>query len=450
MSKNPFLPGITVGLFVTLMSSFSFSFWSAVGLGFLVFIFFVYLIKLGKTIPILELMLLISALQWIFGAHQSYLFNYQHYKYHMYVEREEYMGVVVPGILSFALGISIVYSRYNFDRINFALERFTHLYPKLPYYLISIGLLTPYLSAVAPSVFAFVFFLLGNFKFIGVVLLLFQPHSGRKWWITGGLILMTLLGSIQTGMFHELLLWLALMFSFIVYRMRLSIILRFALIVGGAIFVFLIQSIKHELREVAKESLITGKSKNEVFYDLMTDRTSRLGELLSDEKYMSIMNVRLNQGWIISAVIRNVPAREPYAEGETIINAFQASLVPRFLNPGKMQAGGQENFRRFTGLKLGENTSMGTSIIGEAYANFGKEGSWIFMFFWGVFLSWGYGRMIKYGNTHPVIHVFIPLIFLQVIKAETETYVVLNSFVKAAFFVFVFLWGARKYLKWRV
>ena len=162
------------------------------------------------------------------------------------------------------------------------------------------------------------------------------------------------------------------------------------------------------------------------------------------------MNVRLNQGWIISAIIRNVPLREPYADGETIVEAFRASLIPRFLDPAKKMAGGQENFERFTGLPLAENTSMGTSIIGEAYANFGKQGMWIFMFLWGLFMSWGYGRLIKYGNVHPIIHVFIPLIFLQVIKAETETYVVLNAFVKAIILVFLFLWGARRFLKWRV
>lgn len=450
MSKRPFLPGAIAALLVMGISSFDYSFWSAVGLGFLVFIFFVYLNKLGTTIPILELMLLISTLQWVFGAHQSYIFNYQHYKYHMYVGRDEYMSIVVPGLLAFAAGITILYPRYNFDRINLALEKFTFRYPSVPIYLILFGVILPVFGRFVPPVLAFVVYLLGNFKFIGAVLLLFQPRSGRKWWVTTLLIVLTLLGSIQSGMFHDMLLWLALMFSFIVYRMQLSVVSRFVLIVGGALFVFLIQSVKTEFREMAREQLISGKTRNEIFFELVSDRTGRLNELLSDEKYLSEMNVRLNQGWIISAIIRNVPLREPYADGETIMEAFRASLIPRFLDPDKKLAGGQENFERFTGLPLAEDTSMGTSIIGEAYANFGKPGMWIFMFLWGMLMSWGYGRLIKYGNLHPVIHVFIPLIFLQVIKAETETYVVLNAFVKATILVFLFLWGARRFLKWNV
>ncbi|HEX5170356.1 MAG TPA: hypothetical protein VFW11_14360, partial [Cyclobacteriaceae bacterium] len=362
MNRRPLIPGIIAGLIAMGISSFDFSFWSAAGVGFLVFIFFAYLVKLGKTVPILELMLLISSLQWVFGAHQSYLFHYQHYKYHMYVGRDEYMSIVVPGLLAFALGISLLYPKYNFDRVNMALERFTFKYRNVPVYLIVIGVVFPLFRAFAPPTLSFILFLFGNFKFIGAVLLLFQPHSARKWWATTLLITLTLLGSIQSGMFHDLLLWLALMFSFIVYRMQFSLFFRFALVLVGFLFVFLIQSVKGEFREMAKESIITGKTRNEIFFELVSNRTGRLDELLSDEKYLSEMNVRLNQGWIISAIIRNVPAREPYAEGETIIEAFRASLIPRFLEPEKKMAGGQENFRRFTGLELGEKTSMGTSV----------------------------------------------------------------------------------------
>ena len=37
-------------------------------------------------------------------------------------------------------------------------------------------------------------------------------------------------------------------------------------------------------------------------------------------------------------------------------------------------AGGRENFRKFTGLNISDGTSMGISIAGEGYANFGWAG----------------------------------------------------------------------------
>jgi hypothetical protein len=199
-----------------------------------------------------------------------------------------------------------------------------------------------------------------------------------------------------------------------------------------------------------RTGLLANQSPTEVFFELINDRITNFGRLVTDDEYMSEMNVRLNQGWIISAIIENVPSIEPYANGETIIEAISGSLLPRFLVPDKKMAGGQENFERFTGLPLGPTTSMGTSVIGEAYANFGPMGSWIFMFLWGMFLSLGFNKLVSYGNKNPLIYVFLPLIFLQVVKAETELYVVLNHFLKSLILVFGLLWVFKKYLGWEL
>ena len=93
---------------------------------------------------------------------------------------------------------------------------------------------------------------------------------------------------------------------------------------------------------------------------------------------------------------------------------------------------------------------MGISIIGEAYGNFKVFGGIIFMGIWGFFLAkvWVYllGRCFKY----PILLAFIPLIFLQVIKAETELSVVLNHLFKSSIVVFGFIWAAQKFLNWKL
>jgi hypothetical protein len=198
------------------------------------------------------------------------------------------------------------------------------------------------------------------------------------------------------------------------------------------------------------EGLLADQSPTEVFMTLIEDRVQNLEKMFTDDEYMAEMNTRLNQGWIISAIIDNVPQNEPYANGETIVEALSASFVPRFLAPEKKIAGGRENFERFTGLPLGQNTSMGTSVIGEAYANFGAFGSWVFMFFWGLFLAGIFNLLVRYGKKEPLIYVFLPLIFLQVVKAETELYVVLNHFLKSIVLVFVLLWFFKRYLRWKM
>ncbi|TRX50232.1 O-antigen polysaccharide polymerase Wzy [Fulvivirga sp. M361] len=395
-------------------------------------------------------MVLIAAIQWILGPHQSYNYNYQHFKYYMYVGRLEYMQVIVPGTIAFGAGVLFFYPKLDFQRVNKGLMDLVAANPNLPIVLIVIGILSSFLINLLPPAFSFVIFLMSNFRFVGAALWLFKATRVNTLISRIAIIGLILLSSVQAGMFHELLLWSALLLSFVVLRFQLGIYWRLVLVLFGFSLAFLIQSVKAEYRDIIYSGLESRTSTTEVFADLVEDRLKNLNTLLSNEAFLAEMNVRLNQGWIISAIMKNVPNNQPYAEGETIVEAVKASFLPRFLAPGKKIAGGRENFEIFTGLKLNKNASMGISIIGEAYANFGREGSWVFMFFWGAFMAWGLGRLVKSGEKQVIIFVFIPLIFLQVIKAETELYVVLNHFVKSTILVVVFLWGGRKILNWKV
>ena len=158
----------------------------------------------------------------------------------------------------------------------------------------------------------------------------------------------------------------------------------------------------------------------------------------------AMMTVRLNQGWIISATMAHVPQREPFANGSTIIEGIETSLLPRIIAPNKAKAGGRENFRKYTGLQIGEHTSMGISIAGEAWVNFGYWGGIFFMLAWGLFISWFWNKIHTLSEFYPTILIWSPLLFLQVIKAETEFMVVLNHLIKASALVFGLLWFIKR------
>lgn len=162
------------------------------------------------------------------------------------------------------------------------------------------------------------------------------------------------------------------------------------------------------------------------------------------------VNVRLNQGWIISAIMQNVPDYEPYAEGETIYEAITSSLLPRVLAPWKKSAGGRENFRRFTGLPIADETSMGISMAGEGYGNYGKWGGILFMFIWGLFVGWFWHLLTWLSQYYPTLLLWTPILFLQVIKAETEFGVVLNYLIKSGFLLAGVVWFIRKQFGIRV
>lgn len=423
---------------------------SALGLGLFMFTFLLYVKRLGETIPVLEFMMLMATAQWVFGAYNAYMLDMNHFRYYMYVDEVRYMNIVVPGTATFIAGILIVYPKLEIVKISDSIKKLANEQPKIAYYLMGVGFVLPILNSFIPVALGFVVFLMSNFKYVGMALLLFRENSKQKWQILIGVMTFSLIVSLSKGMFHDLLLWGALMFSFVALELNLKFIPKMLIISGGLLFVIILQSIKSQYREMIIIGNYTSETKLELFYGLMSSQMNNLDNLFSDET-LGMLNVRLNQGWIISAIIDNIPTVEPYANGETINEAIIASIVPRFLSPNKKEAGGQENFERFTGLAINaQSTSMGTSIIGEAYGNYGKQGSWVFMFIWGVFISMCFRKLVKFAETHPIMYFILPIIFLQVIKAETEFYVVLNHFIKSSILIFILYWVSKKFLHWQI
>jgi len=93
---------------------------------------------------------------------------------------------------------------------------------------------------------------------------------------------------------------------------------------------------------------------------------------------------------------------------------------------------------------------MGISVLGEAYANFGSFGGAIFMLFWGVIIAFIMRMIVLVSLTHPTIILWAPLIFLQMVKAETELVVVLNHGIKTSIVIAIFYITAKKILGWRI
>ena len=86
---------------------------------------------------------------------------------------------------------------------------------------------------------------------------------------------------------------------------------------------------------------------------------------------------------------------------------------------------------------------MDISQVGEAYANFGASGGMIFMLFLGLFFNWIINIISRWGNRYPDLIFWLPLIFLQVVKAETSLVTVLNHLTKAMLVTWFFFspWG---------
>ncbi|WP_282780608.1 hypothetical protein [Phaeodactylibacter xiamenensis] len=404
--------------------------------------------KVGKTLPIFDLLLLIAALQWVVGPWLSYTFFDDHYKYHMYVPEQDYMWLAVPAIIFLSLGL--FYRKVDREQLEINLiqysENLIQVQSKLPYWLIGMGVFFSFTGNFVPSFLKFVFFLLANIKYIGLIYLLFSRHKS-KWLIIAGAWVLTLLSSVRAGMFHDLLLWTAMIVLYVAFVIKPTIRQKGIALITGFLLVFILQIVKQEYRQQVWFEGYSG-DRVSLYTDLVSNQIKNTNSLFSKESFSGLVT-RINQGWINSKVMEHVPKQEPFANGETILDAVSASLLPRFLAPDKKRAGGKENFERFTGFQL-LSASMGISLLGEGYANYGIYGAWLFLFLVGLFYASVLNFFYHYSRKHPTLLFWLPLIFLQVVKAETELVVVLNHLVKSLILVLGFFWAAPKIFNWKL
>ncbi len=409
-------------------------------IGFLsvLFVFVRFIKKLGNELPIPELMLLIAGLQWIVGPLIEYNSPNLHFKYFMYVAEDTYMSFVVPAYIVFVIGVLLLSNRsekYFIPQIDFSGQS------SFAIKLLLVGVVADYVRPSFPGGLQFFLYLFGNFKFAGAIILYFS-NNGKYRNLFYLVIIYLFYRSLQQAMFHDFVLWSAFFFMFWALKFKPSVKTILATFLVAFIFLSSLQTVKSAYRS----EVWGGYQGNKVglFFTLFTDALLNEGLFAEVKEEELDNNVRLNQGWIISAIMDHVPNNEAFFEGETIRTAFETAALPGFMRKNKTVAGGRENFMRFTGLEIGEGTSMGISIVGEAYGNYGVNGGILFMALWGLFLGRIWLFLMKYSQNNLLFLAFLPLIFLQVVKAETELVVVLNHLIKAMVVVFMFFMLIRR------
>jgi len=390
------------------------------------FVFFAFEREMDHGIPISLIGAMLAAGQWLLGPLLSYQLDVSVDRYQMYVESETYFAFAMPATSAFICGLLLLSSRpeeYRLLRQRDGRNDF-----RIGVALLIAAVASDFVRPLAPGGLAFFFHLVSQLRYIAAVYFLFSDHR-YKWLLVAVSLSHLVIRSTEQAMFHDLILWGSLIACFWWLLKPRTVLTKVCFLSAGLLFVSSIQLVKREYRSAAwsgqDPSLVA------VAYDVLIEQGK-----FTDRIALENAVVRLNQGWIISAVLRHVPAREPFADGETINEAVVAAVMPRFLAPNKKEAGGQENFRRFTGLPLADSTSMGISPLGEAYANFGGFGGTVFMFAWGTAFGLGIGAVRHFGRRDPSFLIWTPLIFYQAIKAETEIVVVLNQLVKGGVVAF--------------
>lgn len=454
-----FITNRTLGIVSTLFIVFFLYDWltdlnylSAIGLGIFYMILIKFLLDIGNIVEMRDFVALIAVTQWVYGPYMAYNILPESELYYMAVPEGEYMGYVIPGVLMMLLGLYLPIAadekRLVTDKQLTRVKDFIAENKYLGYLLILAGLVLSNLNRFLPASLSFFVFLLANMRYVGVFLILFDEKSKIKWPVFIAVMGLLAADSVSMGMFSQLITWMMFMFLMVAYILRFSLITKLSMFSFGFIMILFIQSIKEDYREATWFSS-SSKSNSEIFQELAMERVTNPGMLFEDE-VTGNFGARLNQGWIIARILNHMPEKEPFCNGETIEDGLIAGIFPRFLMPNKAKAGGQATFTRFTGTPLSDGTSMGLSLIGEAYANYGYAGGIIFMFVISLFYNWLIVYVIKLSHNSPTLLIWLPLLFFQAVKAETDFATIFNHIAKSGLVMWAFFWGFKKVLGFKM
>jgi len=401
----------------------------------------------GAITPLPHIAVLICALQYAIAPWAAqYCFHPQDSHY-VIREPHRYFAYAGPAMLSILLGWTLSCVGLHLtakgsppQRVSPQLHRALDLM-----FWGGIGL-KAVLGSGALGGLGFLFLLLANLRFIGVMGLMVLRVPGWRWRAAVVLIL-EISGAAGSGMFHEFVLWSLGLFAVYVFTRRPSFPLLLVWLALMAAGVFLLNDAKWQLREAvwagSNQVTIFGKE-----YEMTPWNRPLVGGLCLlqsatrvftggySEASVGDMVMRFNQGWIIDRVLENVPDSQPFAHGATVISAFEASLLPRVFAPNKATAGGRMLMERYADYAPFEDTSMDLGFAGEMYANFGHwggiAGCGVYALILGLLFRWVAVR----AQTSPLWWAIAAYVGHWALKAETDIGTVLNYLVKAALVVF--------------
>ncbi|MFM7856614.1 MAG: hypothetical protein ACKO96_33000 [Flammeovirgaceae bacterium] len=166
-------------------------------------------------------------------------------------------------------------------------------------------------------------------------------------------------------------------------------------------------------------------------------------------KIISYTIHRLNQGWHIAKILKTVPNKVPFSNGQEMLGDIIGSVTPRIFFTNKKAIHTNEKFRKYTGHKLGLSTVMTIGIIGDFYVNFGRNGSFILLFVFGGLISIFLKFFIKrHVLNDPINLVWLPFLFSYLVRADNDFYAFSNGFIKG-YLIFIVVNYIRKIVRHR-
>jgi hypothetical protein len=297
----------------------------------------------------------------------------------MQISESDYFSFVLPAVILFILGLHVLSRRLPGEKPDIErIKNYVRNYPMMPYNLIVIGFVSSLVSIYFSSDLAFVFVVISGFKFVGVFLLIIGSKGLKPlplFLVYGSIIS----SSIAQGMFFDLLTWLTFLGSVYALKFKPKTNIKIVYVLSFILFAVIIQQLKGDYRDATWKQ---GEQANlETIQKAIKKKEEKTG--IFSESSLGASNLRINQGYIITNIMKTVPDKVPFENGDEMKLILESSILPRVLAPNKLNSGDRFIFMKYSGIPVLAGTSMALSSVGDAYINFGTTGGCIFMFFYG-------------------------------------------------------------------
>lgn len=288
---------------------------------------------------------------------------------------------------------------------------------------------------------------------IGVLGWLVYERKASKWyalWLYG-LIVITALHGISTGVLEEALIPIGVLFVVRwLYTRRISLTVA-ACVIGLILF---LSPVKGEYRQQLRLDDSSGAA------EMSSLTRASLWIRQAGDYWVETFSGRRNLAEATSSatsradfihqvayIYSMTPDEVPYQYGRTY-SYFAVALIPRALWPGKPQAGSANTFFATTyGLLTEEGaktTTFGMSLLGEAFINFGWAGVVFVMLIQGLAIA-ALERMFgsrKSGAGGQAVFIAFFVFFLNGIGSSAE--ILFGNILQNLFLGYLLLWWARE------
>jgi hypothetical protein len=408
------------------------SMWLGAGVALMVLIGWQMLV-VGRRVPwIPGLALATAALQWVIAPWITYHIGSYFIAFDMIVPASQYFAYAVPALAMLAAGMLGVLRTPGRRALPPAIstEVASRQFRATCVTMVLIGVVTQLVLSplLGAGSLAFVGVLVGNLGFVGALALLIARAPQWPVWALTVLAVQALL-SAASGMFHDLVLWTAYFCLTLIYVYRLRLRSIILIVAAGTAVIMVLNVAKRQFRATLQSTQAGLFGSAAMLGTTMMANASDPTLAYGGSGFKANVT-RLNQGWIIARVLYWVPDREPYAGGETLKASVRATLLPRVLDPGKLQLGGRTYFNRFTGMEL-RGTSMDLSVAGETYANFGYWGGLLGVFIFGAFIGGVFRVFLRLARRSRLWWAWAPFVLLYSTRAENSVAEVTNLVVKS-------------------